>query len=58
MNEATEITDEPTTHDPADEWAAKAPSGGERCSGCGEEWSKDDEPSCVCWMAFEGKEDE
>lgn len=47
MNEATEIIDEPTTHDPADEWADKAPSGWERCSGCGEEWGLGDQP-CDC----------
>ena len=47
MNEATEIIDEPTTHDPADEWADKAPSGWERCSGCGDEWVLGDQP-CDC----------
>lgn len=39
--------DEPTTHDPADEWADNAPRGWVRCPKCGEEWGLGDQP-CDC----------
>jgi len=42
------MNDDPTTHDPGDLWADKAPRGWERCPKCGEEWGKGDPSECKC----------